>query len=194
MLYQKQIRNRKRNRLKGYNYSRDGCYFITICTKNRIECFGEIKNGEMALNKYGYVAEKQWQWLADQYAYVKLDEYIIMPNHFHGVIILEDINNQEDTARRVPTQESFGKPISGSVPSIIRSFKSAVTRLINLLSYPHKIIVWQNNYYEHTIRSEDGLNTIREYIQNNPLRWEYDRDNPKGKPDKKEEKFWKDFT
>ena len=117
-----------------------------------------------------------------------------MPNHFHGVIILEDINNQKDTARRVPTQESFGKPISGSVPSIIRSFKSAVTRQINLLSYPHKIIVWQNDYYEHIIRSEDELNTIREYIQNNPLRWEYDRDNPKGKPDKKEEKFWEDFT
>jgi len=61
------------------------------------------------------------------------------------------------------------------------------------LSYPYKIIVWQNNYYEHIIRSEDELNTIQEYIQNNPLRWEYDRDNPKGKPDKKEEKFWKDF-
>jgi len=148
----------------------------------------------MFLNKFGAIVKDEWLKTTQLRKNVKLDEYIIMPNHFHGVIILEDINNQKDTARRVPTQESFGKPISGSVPSIIRSFKSAVTRLINLLSYPHKIIVWQNNYYEHTIRSEDELNTIREYIQNNPLRWEYDRDNPKGKPDKKEEKFWKDFT
>ncbi|MBA7498091.1 hypothetical protein ES704_00825 [subsurface metagenome] len=148
----------------------------------------------MFLNKFGVIVKDEWLKTTQLRKNVKLDEYIIMPNHFHGVIILEDINNQKDTARRVPTQESFGKPISGSVPSIIRSFKSAVTRLINLLSYPHKIIVWQNNYYEHTIRSEDELNTIREYIQNNPLRWEYDRDNPKGKPDKKEEKFWKDFT
>ena len=148
----------------------------------------------MFLNKFGVIVKDEWLKTTQLRKNVKLDEYIIMPNHFHSVIILEDINNQKDTARRVPTQESFGKPISGSVPSIIRSFKSAVTRLINLLSYPHKIIVWQNNYYEHTIRSEDELNTIREYIQNNPLRWEYDRDNPKGKPDKKEEKFWKDFT
>ncbi len=148
----------------------------------------------MFLNKFGAIVKDEWLKTTQLRKNVKLDEYIIMPNHFHGIIILEDINNQKDTARRVPTQESFGKPISGSVPSIIRSFKSAVTRLINLLSYPHKIIVWQNNYYEHTIRSEDELNTIRGYIQNNPLRWEYDRDNPKGKPDKKEEKFWKDFT
>ena len=148
----------------------------------------------MFLNKFGVIVKDKWLKTSQLRKNVKLDEYIIMPNHFHGIIILEDINNQKDTARRVPTQESFGKPISGSVPSIIRSFKSAVTRLINLLSYPHKTIVWQNNYYEHTIRSEDELNTIREYIQNNPLRWEYDRDNPKGKPDKKEEKFWKDFT
>jgi len=147
----------------------------------------------MFLNKFGTIVKGEWLKSTQLRKNVKLDEYIIMPNHFHGVIILEDINNQKDTARRVPTQESFGKPISGSVPSIIRSFKSAVTRQINLLSYPYKIIVWQNNYYEHIIRSEDELNTIQEYIQNNPLRWEYDRDNPKGKPDKKEEKFWKDF-
>jgi len=150
-------------------------------------------DSETFLNKFGAIVKDEWLKTTQLRKNVKLDEYIIMPNHFHGVIILEDINNQKDTARRVPTQESFGKPISGSVPSIIRSFKSAVTRLINLLSYPHKIIVWQNNYYEHTIRSEDELNTIQEYIQNNPLRWEYDRDNPKGKPDKKEERFWKDF-
>jgi len=148
----------------------------------------------MLLNKFGAIVKDEWIKTTQLRKNVKLDEYIIMPNHFHGVIILEDINNQKDTARRIPTKESFGKPISGSIPSIIRSFKSAVTRLINLLSYPPKIIVWQNNYYEHTIRSEDELNTIREYIQNNPLRWEYDRDNPKGKPDKKEEKFWKNFT
>ena len=147
----------------------------------------------MFLNKFGTIVKGEWLKSTQLRKNVKLDEYIIMPNHFHGVIILEDINNQKDTARRVPTQESFGKPISGSVPSIIRSFKSAVTRQINLLSYPYKIIVWQNNYYEHIIRSEDELNTIQEYIQNNPLRWEYDGDNPKGKPDKKEEKFWKDF-
>jgi len=168
-----------------------GAYFITICTYRKENILGCIIDGKIKLNVLGKITVREWLKTFKIRKNIQLDGYVIMPNHFHGIIILTDCKG---TMNRALDYESFGKPISGSVPSIIRSFKSAVTRLINLLSYPHKIIVWQNNYYEHTIRSEDELNTIREYIQNNPLRWEYDRDNPKGKPDKKEEKFWKDFT
>ena len=92
------------------------------------------------------------------------------------------------------THESFGKPISGSIPTIIRLFKSAVTREIKRLDYPFFYSVWQRNYYEHIIRNENELNLIREYIQNNPLRWQYDRENLEGKPDEIEKKFWKSFA
>ena len=88
--YNPKIHHRQSMRLKDYDYSTNGYYFTTICTKNKIECFGEIQNGKMELNKCGKIAKKQWLWLAEQYDYVKLDEWIIMPNHLHGILIIEN--------------------------------------------------------------------------------------------------------
>ena len=88
--YNPKIHHRQSRRLKDYDYSSDGAYFVTICTENKTEYFGEIQNGKMILNEYGKIAQKQWLWLAEQYDYVKLDEWIVMLNHLHGILIIEN--------------------------------------------------------------------------------------------------------
>jgi REP element-mobilizing transposase RayT len=101
-----------------------------------------------------------------------LDAFIVMPNHIHGIII------RRGRARRAPTVERFGKPVAGSLPTLVGAYKSAVTRGINTLRKTHGEAVWQENYYEHIVRSEAELNRIREYIATNPMRWGSDRYNP----------------
>jgi len=100
-----------------------------------------------------------------------------MPNHVHGVLLLP--GDPADTACRVPTTETFRKPLVGSLPTIIRSFKGAVTREINSRARPQRVHVWQPRYFEHVVRNEASLRRIREYIATNPLRWYLDKENPK---------------
>ena len=99
-----------------------------------------------------------------------------MPNHFHGIIYIE--STRRGTARRAPTIEQFGKPSTNSLPTIVRSFKSAVTKQINQSCDMPGTPIWQRNYYEHIIRDEISLNKIREYIINNPIKWQFDHENP----------------
>ncbi|MFA4833868.1 MAG: transposase [Patescibacteria group bacterium] len=160
---------RKPNRLKEYDYSEDGFYFITICAKNRIECFGDIKNGEMVLNKYGQVAEKQWQWLAGQYSYVKLDEFIIMPNHVHGIVVI-------DSPNAVGTGRDLSLHINIKLLSdLMGAFKTTSSKLIHQSGFSD--FSWQRSFYDRIIYNEQSLMKIREYIRNNPLKWELDRNN-----------------
>ena len=84
----KKLTRKPRNRLEGYDYSQSNYYYVTICTDERKEWFGEIKNDQMILNDHGQIVRQQWQWLAEQYTYVELDEYIVMPNHIHGILII----------------------------------------------------------------------------------------------------------
>lgn len=177
-------------RIKNYNYSLPGAYFITICTYRKENIFGYIIDGKIELNVLGKITVREWLKTFQIRKNIQLDEYVIMPNHFHGIIILTD--NGGGVLQYAPTNE-FRSP-SQTIGSIIRSFKSAVTRQIKRLDYPFFYSVWQRNYYEHIIRNERELNRIREYMQNNPLRWQYDRENHEGKPDEIEEKFWKNFT
>ena len=170
-------------RLKAYDYSQAGAYFVTICAHNRECVFGNVVKGEMRLNKYGRVVEAEWIKTANIRNNVELDVFVVMPNHLHGVLVI--VGGVGDmagrgTARRAPTgmNERFGKPTSGSLPTIVRSFKSAVTKRINELRCTPETHVWQRNYYEHVIRDEWDLNEIREYIMSNPLKWEMDRENP----------------
>jgi len=161
-------------RLKGYDYSNPGAYFITVCTKD-VECmFGEVVNGKVHLNGPGEIVKREWLKTFDMRKNLGLDEYVIMPNHFHGIVNIKC----RGTARCAPTREQFGEPVSGSIPTIVRSFKSAVTKRINeIRGFPNSV-VWQRNYYEHVIRNEFELNRIKEYIQNNPMKWHLDRENP----------------
>lgn len=128
----------------------------------------------MILNKYGKVVEEEWLKTKEIRNNVNLDYYVIMPNHFHGILIIEG----RDTARCVPTDETrkFGKMIPGSLSSIIRSFKSAVTKRINEMRNKPGSPVWQKNYYEHILRNEQDLYFTRKYIELNPspreINWE----------------------
>ena len=113
-----------------------------------------------------------------------LDAFIVMPNHIHGIII------RRGTARRAPTVERFGKPVAGSLPTLVRAYKSAVTQGINTLRRTPGDSVWQENYYEHIVRSEAELNRIREYIATNPMRWGSDRYNPERSTSADEDFDW----
>ena len=192
---------RKPIRLKEYNYSQPGYYYVTICTYNRSLLFGEIINNykepnpvivgsqravtanvtvtgsdkipKININQYGQIAREEWentQWLRNN---VKLDEFVIMPNHIHGIIILHDTG----TARCDRTGYNKGL-FAGSLSVIIRSFKSAVTKRINELRQTTTPTIWQRSFYDHVIRIDSSLQNIREYIRNNPTTWAADENNP----------------
>ncbi len=170
---------RRSIRLKDYDYTRAGAYFVTICTRNRQPFFGEIIKDEMRTSTFGEIVHHEWFRTAEIRPRVRLnkDEFVVMPNHIHGIVwVLEgDVGARR---RRAPTMEQFGKPVPGSIPSIIRSFKSACTRSINILNKTSGTSIRQRNYYEHIIRTETSLNEIRRYIQDNPACWQFDRYNP----------------
>lgn len=177
MKYDPQIHHRRSIRLKGYDYTQAGAYFITICSHHREHIFGEIVNGEMKLNSWGEIVRAEWFKTAALRPYVELydDEFVVMPNHGHGIIWL--IENVGARRRRAP-MEQFRKPVSGSIPTIIRAYKSAVTYAINKLGNSRGSVIWQRNYYEHVIRNDRELDLITKYIEYNPLNWQLDRDNP----------------
>jgi REP element-mobilizing transposase RayT len=162
-------------RLPGYDYSQNGAYFVTLCTQGRECLFGDIIDGAMRLNEIGELVEEEWRKTAIIRNEIELDEWVIMPNHIHGILI---ISQGRGTARRAPTFEQFGKPVPGSIPTVIRSFKSAVTKRSNIMRGTSGVRLWQRNYYEIVIRNEDELNHIRRYIIENPTNWNTDRENP----------------
>ena len=173
-------RNRRSIRLKGYDYSQAGAYFVTICTQGRACLFGDVVDGEMRLNEYGKIVWDEWYKTAAVRPYMRLDEYgfVVMPNHVHAIVWIVDDDMVGARRRRALTREEFGRPISGSLPTIVRAFKSAVTKRINEYRRTPGLPVWQRNYWEHVVRNERALNAIRRYIVENPLRWHMDRYNP----------------
>lgn len=175
---------RRSIRLPGYDYSQAGWYFVTICSYKHECIFGEIVNGEMKLNEIGENIKNEWANLSKRFS-VNLDQFQIMPNHLHGIIIIND-----------PVGVSFMKPVNCVKPEInieilksnrhmglinqtptigqiIRHFKSKCSYKIHL----HELnqIIWQRNYFEHVIRNDADLNRIREYIQTNPMNWKKDK-------------------
>lgn len=173
-------------RLPHYDYSRPGAYFVTIVAWQRECLFGEVVDGEMRLSKFGLVAKQQWEKLPKRFPNIELGVFVIMPNHTHGIIVIKvgrgTAENPSDPdgelSRRAPTQEGFQKPVRGSIPTIIRSYKSAVSYRINLMRGTQDIPVWQRNYYEHIIRNEQDLQNKTDYIEANPLLWGEDDENP----------------
>ncbi len=161
--------HRRSIRLKGYDYSRAGAYFVTICTQNRECLFGDIVDGEMMLNKNGEIVESVWNDLPNHYAHVELDYHIIMPNHIHGIIIIVGAGLKPAPT---DTEKTHG------LPEIIRGLKTFSARRINQIRDTTGAKLWQRNYYEHIVRNENELNQIRQYIADNPARWEYDHENP----------------
>ena len=179
------IQNYKRHsiRLKGYDYSASGLYFIAICTWNHLHLFGEIQNDRMIVNRYGEIAELEWCRTDELRDNIKLHEFIIMPNHLHGIIEVFNCQGMNrGTAHRAlltkhgaPQKERFGKPSSNTIPTIMRSYKGAVTKQIRELENNTALNIRQRNYYEHIIRDEDSCLKISEYILTNPLKWRLDK-------------------
>ena len=175
MKYNPDIHHRRSIRLQGYDYSQNGAYFVTVCTQNKECLFGEIVGVKMAMNDAGAIAYDEWVKTSEMRENIKLDEFVVMPNHIHGIIIIHNVVDcSRGTMHRAPTVERFGNPTSNSVPTIIRGFKSAVTKQINVIRNMPGIPVWQRNYFEHIIRDEESLWKIREYIVNNPTNWQQD--------------------
>lgn len=186
------IHNRRSIRLKGYDYTQPGAYFITLCAQDRIHLFGRIRNGEMKLNEFGKIVSGEWERTAEMRPNIRTADFVVMPNHIHGILVIADDDDGDicrGTLQRAPTDkraptgkrakteniEQFGKPVSNSVPTIIRGFKSATTKRINQLRNTPRLPVWQRNYYEHIIRNDTSYHQITEYIRLNPARWEEDR-------------------
>jgi len=176
----------KSARLSKWDYSSPGYYFVTICTINKTNYFGNIENGKMILSDIGWVAEKYWQEIPNHFLQIKLDEFIIMPNHVHGIIrIINKYNiDSVETCHGMSLQNKkihkqynkFSQPISGSIPMIINHYKGTCTRAIRQLPNPF-IFHWQSRYHDRVIRNEIELNIIQKYIKNNPKNWQFDRNN-----------------
>ncbi|MDO8240662.1 MAG: transposase [Candidatus Moranbacteria bacterium] len=173
------------SRLAGYDYSQNGMYFVTICTKGREEFFGRIEEGEMVLSGIGEIANQFWQEIPKHFPKVILDEYVIMPNHLHGIV---EINNdrlnvdarRDEAMPRLYTGQHLEmseiSPKPGSLSVILGSFKSIVSKTTRKQLNP-VTFAWQPRFYDHIIRNDVSLNKIREYIQTNPAMWERDRNN-----------------
>jgi REP element-mobilizing transposase RayT len=182
--YNPDIHHRRAIRLQDYDYNQGGAYFITFCVKNRGCLLGEIKEGSINLNEYGKIVLNIWNYLPNYFQDVEIDAAVIMPNHFHGIMIITD------NCRGLVSKPSVSKSLfsnKSNVPfyqkktrlgTVIAYFKYQTTKLINLHRDLAGVKFWQKNYYEHIIRNQKSLEILREYIINNPLNWETDQLHP----------------
>jgi REP element-mobilizing transposase RayT len=189
-----ELYHRRSIRLKHYDYSQPGFYFITICTQNKLKFFGEVKHGEMRLNDAGRMVEMLWQEIPKYYRRFNIREFIVMPNHIHGIIEIKhdfvgadpcvcpkenkDIPGGMNNNSIRPVSASTDK-IKMSLSEIVQRFKTLTTRKyidgVKLYDWPaFNKRLWQRNYYEHIIRNENSYLKIAEYIINNPKTWEKD--------------------
>lgn len=190
---------RRSIRLRDYDYREAGAYFVTICTQDRSNVFGTIIDGAVRLNPIGDIVGTYWESLPSHFPSIELDAWVVMPNHLHGIVVLSEPN----CTATLPLRRAVGTQ-SGSLGAIIQNFKSVTSRRIkaaarcaaetsadlrgvlaagSVADYSHqRSTIWQRNYYEHIIRSEADLDRIREYIADNPARWETDGNNPNDIP------------
>ena len=176
MKYDPEIHHRRSIRLRGYDYSQAGAYFVTICTQGRECFFGDIVEGEMRLNDAGRVVADEWIKSAEIRREIELDDWGVMPNHFHGILVIAGRDTVFGGRGDRPVAPTGPQP--RSIGAVMAGFKSAVTKRINERRKTPGEKLWQRNYWEHVIRNESELNRIREYIHNNPSQWEMDKLNP----------------
>ena len=180
------MKNFKRHsiRLQEYDYSSAGPYYVTICIQNRFCLLGEISQADVELNGAGLMVYNQWLELPARFQNIKLDEFIVMPNHFHGIIVLNETAGASLVDAQPNDNKEAGIKPAPTLGDIIGAFKSITTNIYikgvngnKWESFPGKL--WQRNYFERVIRDENEMNRIREYIRNNPIKWAYDENNPK---------------
>jgi len=158
---------RKRTRLKEYDYSNSAYYYVTICTQCKRKMFGNIIGSSVKLNQFGRIVEECWQDLQNHYCNCELDDYVIMPDHFHGILI---IDNCREGSMTLPNTKRHG------LSEIIRAFKSFSAKKINESLNQEKEFHWQKSFYDRIIRNEKELFQIRLYIEQNPLKWEIENE------------------
>lgn len=194
MAFNPEIHHRKSNRLSGFDYTQNGMYFVTICAFNRACIFGDIVKGETHLNAIGEIVAEEWVKTSAMRHNVELGEWVVMPNHLHAIVMIDDGNQNCRGDLRSPFYQcDYGAmpkhylysnkgdrqvaptgPRTKSMGAIIAGFKSAVTKQVNILRQMPGLPLWQQNYHDHIIRDENDYNRICEYIRTNPLRWELD--------------------
>jgi REP element-mobilizing transposase RayT len=189
MTFNSDIHHRHSIRLKGYDYSQKGAYFVTICTQNRLCLFGNVNTGQMIINEFGEIVAGVWNKLPLHYSNVQLREFAIMPNHVHGIIVLtesvgagfkpaqnaqyENTNIAQNAKNRAGLKPAPTK--SYALSEIVRSLKTFSARRINEMRLSSGIPIWQRNYYEHIVRNEDEYARIADYINNNAYYWKQDK-------------------
>jgi len=198
MRYNPDKHHRRSLRLKGYDYSQQGAYFITICTQNREYLFGDVVDGDIILNEFGEIVKYTWFDLPNHIGNIALDDFIVMPNHIHGIIIIvgagprpaqnkKPIQNGQRADLERADLERAGLERAGLEPAptrdfglseIVRQLKTFSAKRINRIRNMTGFPVWQRNYYDHIIRDEDEMKQIREYIHTNPQNWDIDIENP----------------
>jgi len=166
-------------RLKGWDYSSDGYYFITICTKARVCLFGDVIAGKMVLNDCGDIVEREWNKSFQIRSELFCDYFVIMPNHIHGIVIVAK-NDGGDALPCVCTMDmdtgtGIAERMPRSISSFVAGFKASATKQINEIRNSPGIPVWQSRFHDHIVRNEDELNRIQKYIIENPLKWELDK-------------------
>jgi putative transposase len=169
---------RRSIRLKAYDYSQPGLYFVTICTHDLNNPFGIILNGEMRLNQVGKVAHETWLELPMHFPAVELHAHVIMPNHIHGALAILKRARHAVPLRSESNPESFGKPVAASLPTVVRSYKAAVSGRVRAILGKPSYQVWQRNYYERVVRTGDEFREVCRYIIENPQHWAFDKENP----------------
>lgn len=154
-------------RLTDYDYSQNGAYFITICTHNRLNLFGKLQNDTMELNTFGLIVNECWNNLPNHYSNIILDEFIIMPNHIHGILRIQ-------TEQYLTTTGKYDTTKNHGLSEIVRALKSFSSRRINEMRKTNIPNIWQPRFYDRVIRNERELHIIRNYIRTNPVDWEKD--------------------
>ena len=159
--------NRRSPRLRNYDYTQGGAYFVTICSYGSALIFGYVADGKMLLNDLGKLVDEEWRKTAAVRPTVELDLYIVMPNHIHGILLVAEHQQASPAA----VQSTLP---ANSLGSIVAQFKSVVTKRSRRLAYPPSTPIWNRNYYDHIVRNEQDLDRIRRYIFANPARWSED--------------------
>jgi len=165
-------------RYEEWDYTSNGLYYVTICTLGMTKYFGKVNDGKMILNDLGKVAQSFWVDIPKHFHFVQPDVFIVMPNHIHGIVVIDKMVNVETChgkSNTKPLMRKFAQPIPNSLSSIINQYKSSVTRKIRKSG--SKNFTWLPRYYDSIIRSWNQLDVKREYILNNPQKWDFDKNN-----------------
>ncbi len=178
MSYNPDVHHRRSIRLPRYDYASAGAYFVTICSVQKNCLFGEIKGGIISLSVIGKIVQEVWLNLPNNFTKIRLDDFVVMPNHLHGIICLIDHSDLINSHTADLTKNSMPNGTKkDSLGAIVQNFKSVSTRRVNTITR-NSGTIWQRNYYETIIRSDRAYENIKLYIQENPLKWEEDPENP----------------